>query len=759
MPKQSLNEVKSSPLAHGDNNNDDNNIDSNTDTSNKEREAVAIAFSAPAFYEDNLHYHFFSGNYAAAKKDEEIQDKRCKLFRNRLFSTWIGQQPPPLAPKVRDDEGFKGCDNGSAKRCCWQDGRQSTARRKQRNGCGSQESVMIAKSSPSEADQDGDEDGDVDGGYAWVILIVIFVINASTFGAARAYGLIFENSARRDEQSRSEAALPFTTMGAVENMAGPLTGYLLARTGSWRVVVLSGSCLITLSHLLAAYFDSQWGQILTIGLMCGVGQSFISISSFQINNAYFVRYRSRAFGIGLTGAAVGTFYISPLCQFVLDNHTKSLCYLMLGLILLPNVPLALLLKPKRTPNYASDDDNDRDLDHSAPAKTKSSTTPRQADCQPAGSRLTAAVVAAGAAVGALDPPPPPAEKRRKSRLLSVFSISDQLLRRRLRKRDKEITQAVVVVVVDDGDGGDGGDDDDDEEGDSDDDEGGFWTKVGQVLSTPLFHLIWPTQLLFCWLNFVFGMIITDFGKDRGLNETQNSHLIVIWASGQLFGRLCLGSLVDLRILSYKSFTMVCFASISLITLMLNNFGLISEAERAAGEELTSNLICLLVFILSMFISTLYILFNGLVVNYMDKSLTALSVGISSFTGSFFLLPRASIIGYYRDTCGNYDAMLTMFTCVTMFSALIWLLLPGIFSYARRKRHHGDLSSSSSSLDNCHRTGSRGISQVNGLLDDLSLRLRSSRTISPDDVEQCHARPDNREELCGKPCVKDKQLNN
>lgn len=413
---------------------------------------------------------------------------------------------------------------------------------------------------------------DVDSGYAWIILAVMFVINASTFGTARAYGLIFEKLARQDEQSRSQAALPFTIMGAIENMGGPLTGYILARTGSWRFTVFMGSCLITLSHLLASLCDSQVGQILTMGIMCGLGLSLITISSFQINNAYFVRYRSRAFGLGLTGAAFGTFYISPLCQYVLKNYTTNICYFMLGLILLPNVPLSLLLKQKKTVEEGNNE---------------------------------------------------------------ICSISGQVA---LNEEEQKNV--------------------------------GIWFSIKQVIKNPLFHLIWPTQLLFCWFNFVFGMIIVDFSKDRGLDCRQASHLIPIWALGQLVGRLALGSLVDFRFVSYRLFTVICFASISLATWLLNNVRI---------EQHEDILISLLVFILSMFISNLYILFNGLVVNYMDKSLTALSIGISSFAGSFFLLPRASIIGYYRDTIGNYDAMLNMFTYISMTAALVWLIMPKLCS--------------------------------------------------------------------------------
>lgn len=425
---------------------------------------------------------------------------------------------------------------------------------------------------------------DVDSGYAWIILAIVFVINASTFGAARAYGLIFEKLAREGIMSRSDAAMPFTLMGTIENMAGPLSGYFLARSGSWRVTVFVGSSLITLAHLAAAVLNFQIGQLISMGLMCGLGMSFITISFFQVNNAYFVRYRSTAFGLGLTGAAFGTLYISPLCQYFLDNYGTSYCYLMLGCILLPNVSLSLLLKPRKafTP------------DSSIESKP---TTGAPDD-----------VVGAGRT--------------------NIRTISGSI---------------------------EGGR------------ETGMMLSIRQVLSNPMFHLIWPTQLLFCWLNFVFGMIVVDFAKDRGLNACQSQQLVPAWAIGQLAGRMLLGSLVDLKFLSYKSFTVICCSAISLTSWMIINIRI--------DDNYRSIFITTLVFILSMFIALLYILFNGLVTNYVETRLQPLSIGISSFAGSPFLLPRAYVIGYYRDTIGNYDAMISMFSYTSLLAALMWLTLP------------------------------------------------------------------------------------
>lgn len=483
-------------------------------------------------------------------------------------------------------------------------------------------------------------DLDVDGGYAWIVLAVIFIINASTFGTARAYGLIFDKLAREDDKSRTEAAMPFTIMGAVENMAGPLSSYLLAQSNnSWRLTVFSGSCLITLAHLFAALTaDSITGQLLSMGLMCGIGLSLVSISSIQLNNAYFVRYRSTALGLGMTGAAFGTLYISPLCQYFLDNYGTSACYLMLSAILLPNVTLSLLLKPKVAAESPA---------HRRPAQSRSEK---------------ATIMGSGAGLGIASDG---RQQQAKGAPLATASVSQHVDELAARKRRRNSL-----------------------------DDLGVWLSIKRVICNPLFHLIWPTQLLFCWLNFVFGMIIVDFGRDRGLNTQDVAHLVPCWSFGQLVGRLFLSSLVDLKCLSYKSFTVICFFSISLSTCLLNSIrlpGASDHWQQASPPTTTAGrpdnhlhaIILALVFVLSMFIALLYILLNGLVVRYVEPALQPLSFGISSFTGSFFLLPRANVIGYYRDTIGNYDDMLTMFSFVSLLAALIWLLVPPSCGYLRR----------------------------------------------------------------------------
>lgn len=468
----------------------------------------------------------------------------------------------------------------------------------------------------------------VDCGYAYIILAVMFIINANTFGSARAYGLIFKRLARDEDQTRSLAAMPFTIMGAVENMSGPLIGHLLVKGLSWRTIVFTGTCLVSLAHLLAGLCEwSLWGQILTMGLMCGLGLSCITISSFQINNAYFVRYRSRAFGLGLTGAVFGTLYMTPVCQFTLNTQQSTkYCYLVLGLFLLPSVPLSLLLRPKPLPRSLIEAE-------AAAAAREEEEDDDDRTTTTGGEKQTSGLVANGHLLSNGQKPQHQQQQQQQPEFITPTNTNQ--------KQSSRL---------------------------------GTWQATKLIMCKPIFHLIWPTQLLFCWFNFVISIIIADFGRDRQLDEDESSNLLLVWAVGQFFGRIFLGAIVDMNLISYKSFTIICLSSIGSSTWLLNHVTTTSSTP-GLSQDYANLCISSIVFVLSMFIANLYILLNGLVLRYMETELAAMSLGLSSFLGSFFLLPRAHTIGFFREQYGAYDQMLDLFGYVAFASSLAWFLVP------------------------------------------------------------------------------------
>lgn len=61
---------------------------------------------------------------------------------------------------------------------------------------------------------------DVDGRYAWFILFCVFILNTTTLGALKVYGLIFERIVRLNYYNREDASWPIATASTIQNFAG-----------------------------------------------------------------------------------------------------------------------------------------------------------------------------------------------------------------------------------------------------------------------------------------------------------------------------------------------------------------------------------------------------------------------------------------------------------------------------------------------------------------------------------------------------------
>lgn len=61
---------------------------------------------------------------------------------------------------------------------------------------------------------------EIDGSQAWLTLILIFLINASTLASLKVYGIIFERIVAQKYYTREEASWPISTASTIQNLAG-----------------------------------------------------------------------------------------------------------------------------------------------------------------------------------------------------------------------------------------------------------------------------------------------------------------------------------------------------------------------------------------------------------------------------------------------------------------------------------------------------------------------------------------------------------
>uniref|UniRef100_A0A6G1SMU9 Monocarboxylate transporter 2 n=1 Tax=Aceria tosichella TaxID=561515 RepID=A0A6G1SMU9_9ACAR len=203
-----------------------------------------------------------------------------------------------------------------------------------------------------EAGEGGDEDDEredrtnLDSGYAWVILVVMFLLQSSIGGAARLYGLVYAKEVAVGYYDREQASWPIATASAVENLAGILSPALVQWL-SWRQIELVSSALFVLANIVAYVSDSLALDIIALGLIQGLALSTCTVLSLLINNDYFEHYRTTAYGVSMCGSTFGLLYLGPLANWILDTYDEfRLVYLALAFVFTGNLVLVLFIRPR-----------------------------------------------------------------------------------------------------------------------------------------------------------------------------------------------------------------------------------------------------------------------------------------------------------------------------------------------------------------------------------------------------------------------------
>lgn len=186
--------------------------------------------------------------------------------------------------------------------------------------------------------------------------------------------------------------------------------------------------------------------------------------------------------------------------------------------------------------------------------------------------------------------------------------------------------------------------------------------IWEVLKTPGFHLIWYNELIYFWIFSIYCLVMVDYSTDRGCTKDEGETMLGFQSAGELVGRLVLTMLVDLRFMSNKNVvTLVLFILAGLMVLLTQVTGYLWMA----GITLA----------ISAFLSLLYILLNGLLVDYLGERRVTIGYGLASCIGGLLMSFRPQAVGYFRDHLGSYDPLMLCLAGSCLLGALLWLLEP------------------------------------------------------------------------------------
>ena len=195
--------------------------------------------------------------------------------------------------------------------------------------------------------------------YGWVIVAVAFVTLALGVNARTAFSLLFPPLLDDFGWERGVTAAAFSIGFLASTIYAPFSGMLMDRFGP-RVVLTLGVVLVSAGMALAAFISEPWHLYATLGVLVVGGSFFVSYfghSLFLPN--WFVRRRGLAVGIAFSGVGLGSIFIFPLLQHLLDLvGWREACWIMAGILFVVMTPLIVIFQRRHPHDVGLQPDGD-----------------------------------------------------------------------------------------------------------------------------------------------------------------------------------------------------------------------------------------------------------------------------------------------------------------------------------------------------------------------------------------------------------------
>lgn len=158
----------------------------------------------------------------------------------------------------------------------------------------------------------------VDGRKAWSIVFGSFLAHLAVLGNLYAFGIFVVPLSAEFGVSRADVSLVGTINIAFFYVAGIFSGPLADRLGV-RPVMFVGICIWVLGCFLASITTALWQQILTQGIMVGLGASFVYWPAISVVPQWFDKYRGTAVGLAALGAGIGNLIFALGGQAIIQT--------------------------------------------------------------------------------------------------------------------------------------------------------------------------------------------------------------------------------------------------------------------------------------------------------------------------------------------------------------------------------------------------------------------------------------------------------
>lgn len=185
---------------------------------------------------------------------------------------------------------------------------------------------------------------------AWMLILAASAILMITMGARLTTGLFL--SPINTSTGLGVATISFA-MAVAQLMWGasqPVFGAIADKYGPARVIVIGG-IMLALGTAATPFMTSEWGLLLSMGLLSAAGAGAGSFSILIGATAQRLPAERRAFASGFinAGGSFGQFVFAPLMQAIIASAGWVIAMLTMAATTLLTIPLALGMRGKKTP--------------------------------------------------------------------------------------------------------------------------------------------------------------------------------------------------------------------------------------------------------------------------------------------------------------------------------------------------------------------------------------------------------------------------
>ncbi len=186
----------------------------------------------------------------------------------------------------------------------------------------------------------------------WMVLAAAFVgVLMTVPGQTVGVSAFIDSLARDVGLPREHVILLYSVGTLVGILPAPLIGRLFDRYGPRRMVVFVAVALAASCGAMAAATNA-WSLALAFTLLRGTAIGGLSITSINMVNLWFERFRGRATAVAMMGLAVGGMIIPLLAEEVTNAYGWRNSYLVLGgAVLAIMLPVGLVFFRNRPQAY------------------------------------------------------------------------------------------------------------------------------------------------------------------------------------------------------------------------------------------------------------------------------------------------------------------------------------------------------------------------------------------------------------------------